>query len=657
MGDTVMQIFSLKVKLLVLIRGVRMVLERRLIDRQLLFFDDLGEPIKLTEREFYEGYEKREIEVSADQPYLGTVPYVRNAPPDISTFTEKAREEAFRRRTYLNALMGREQSKLPSNEVILSVAQSTATEIGDTCAPSVSTIRRWASRYLSSDVTRLVPRHAEKGRSACVQGELKDLLDDVIAEFYLKPERPTATVVSREYRLRIEQRNRMHLPIDQLKSPSEATVRRYIKRLDPFLVDEARLGKHAAKNKHRAATGMLHVDDILDRWEIDHTPMDVQLVDEETGLVIGKPNLTTVTDRHSRMVMGYLIHLSPPNTECVLRAIERAIRPKAELLKRFPKVLNEWRAHGLPARIVCDNGLEFHAENLVMGFNELGIELMFCASKNPVDKGGIERFFKTLNNGMTHNIPGTTFSNVQQRGDYPSEKKACFTLAQLEAAAVKWFVDGYHQTPHHSLDMRTPAQVWVKAEAKRVISLPVDLDALECILAKRTSVCVHHYGVEVATLFYHSSELAELRSRLKEGEKVSVRYRDEASHVWVHDRFRNAFLKVPAKDKRMIGKSREMWKAAKQALRAADGINPSFDATHKCYQELMADIDEARRSQKRRLRREAVRARLDKEGRKKNADAPRTVSAQMSLPDISIPSADLTPFKVSYRPPVGGDQS
>ncbi|PKI25663.1 DDE-type integrase/transposase/recombinase [Pseudomonas monteilii] len=651
-----MRTFSLKVKLLATIRGVRMVLERRLLDRQLLFFDDFGEPTKLTEREFYEGYEKREIQVSPDQPYLGTVPYVRNAPRDIASFPQKDSEEALRRRTYLNALMGREHSKLPSNDVVLNVVQTTAAEIDDPRPPSVSTIRRWASKYLASDVTELVPKHAQKGRTACVQGELKSLLDDVIAQFYLKPELPTATVVARQYRSRIEERNRTSLPSDHLATPSESTVRRYIKRLDPFLVDEARLGKYAAKNKHRAAINVLIVDDILDRWEIDHTPMDVQLVDEDTGLVIGTPNLTTVIDRYSRMVMGYLIHLSPPNTETVLRAIERAIRPKAELLKRFPKVKNEWPAHGLPARIVCDNATEFHAENLIMGFNELGIEIMFPPSRKPTDKGGIERFFKTLNSGMTHNIPGTKFSNVRQRGDYPSEKKACFTLAQLEAATVKWFVDGYHQTPHHGLDMRTPAQVWAKAEANKIISLPVDLDALECILAKRTSVYVHHYGVEVATLFYHSSELAELRSRLKEGEKVSVRYRDEAGHVWVYDRFRSVFLQVPAKDKRLIGKSREMWQATKQALRAADGINPSFEATHKCYQDLMEEIDEARRSQKRRQRREAVLAKLDKEGRKKNADARTPAIAQISWPDSSIPSADLTPFKVSYRPPSGGEK-
>lgn len=653
-----MQTFSLKVKLVVLMHGIRMVLEKRLIDRRLLFFDELGEPTTLPEKEFYAGYERREIEISADQPFLGTVPYVRNVVPDLSCFPSKHSEEAIHRRKYLDALMGRDYSKLPSEEIMREELKKVAAAIGDAFAPSISTIRRWASKYIGKDVTKLVPRHAKKGRAACIQGELETILGDVISEVYLTAVRATVSKVVAEFEDRVKQRNRAHLPSDQLKTPNGMTVRRYLARLDPYLVDEVRLGKHAAKRKHRVAADILRVHEILERWEIDHTPLDVQLVDEETGLVIGRPYLTIVLDRFSRMVMGYLLHLSAPNTESVLRAIERSIRPKSELLKRFPNVTNEWWARGLPARIVPDNAAEFHAGDLILGFDELGIEIMYPASRAPQKKGAIERFFSTQNLGLIHNLPGTTFSNTQQRGDYDSEKNACFTLPQLEAVVVKWIVDAYHQTPHRGLNGRTPAQVWSAAEAKHVISLPVDLDSLECILARRASVKIHHYGLEVGTLGYHSTELAQLRTRLGEDEKVSVRYRDEAGHVWVHDRFRNVFIQVPAKDKRMIGMSREMWKAAEKALRDVNGEKPNFDATHKFYQELQEDIHEARRSQRSRVRREAARAKLDKEGRRTEASPTPVVLAEMEWVESSTPhSPDLAPFKVSYNPPAGGGRS
>lgn len=657
-GGTAMQTFSLKAKLVVIVRGVLMVLEKRLIDRRLLFFDELGEPTKLSEKEFYEGYEKREIEVSADQPYLGKVPYVRNIPPDISCFPQKHGDEAMRRRKYLDALTGRGNNKLPSEDEMIEHIKEIAQKIGDACAPSISTIRRWASKYIGTNLIKLIPHHAKKGRTPAIQGELKNILDGVINDYYLKKELPKVSKVLAEFKSEVEKKNLSRLPSDQLKMPCGMTLRRYLARLDPYLVDEARLGKHAAKQKHRTAIGMLRVHEILERWEIDHTQLDLQLVDETTGLCIGRPYLTVVMDRFSRMVMGYLLHLSAPNTETVLRVIERAIRPKAELLTRFPKVRNEWWARGLPTRIVPDNAAEFHAGDLIMGFNELGIEIMYPASRAPQKKGAVERFFSTQNLGLIHNLPGTTFSNVQKRGDYDSEKNACFTLPQLEAVLVKWIVDGYHQTPHRGLDMRTPAEVWAISEASHVISLPVDLDSLECILAKRSSVKVHHYGIEVGKLFYHSTELAELRMHLAEGEKVNVRYRDEAGHVWVHDRFRNLYFQVAAKDERMVGKSRELWKAAEKALREKNGEQPSFETTHQCYQEIMVDAEEARRSQKLRQRREAARAKIDKEGRMSEVIPPPKVVGEMVWTDDSIPQIPPDDaFKVSYRPPAGGTKS
>ena len=60
-----------------------------------------------------------------------------------------------------------------------------------------------------------------------------------------------------------------------------------------------------------------------------------------------------------------------------------------------------------------------------------------------------------------HEIPGTTFSNPLQKGDYNSEAKASLTLKELE----RWFaiaIGHYHATFHHGLN-QTPASVWEEA--------------------------------------------------------------------------------------------------------------------------------------------------------------------------------------------------
>ena len=646
-----MQTFSLKAKLVVVIHGKVMSLQRRLVDRRLLFIDQLGEPTTLTESEFYLGYEQREIEICADQPFLGEVPYVRNVAPNLTCFPSKHSQEALRRRTYLEGIT-EGQTMLPSKDILRDKIIEVARKLGDMCVPSISTIRRWYTKFSGSDVVKLVPKHAAKGRANVIAGELEGTLQDVIDEIYLKLERPKISTVVGEYLKRIDERNALRLPSGQLIKPCGMTIRRYISKLDPYEVDVHRLGKHAANKKHRVAGGVLVVSGILDRWEIDHTLLDVLLVDEETGLVIGRPYITIVLDKFSRMIMGYLIHLAAPNTETVLRVIERSIRPKADFLKRFPKVQNEWRAHGMPARIVPDNAAEFHADDLIAGFNELGIEIMYPRSRGPEMKGSVERFFRTLNMGLIHNLPGTTFSNTQEKADYKSEEHACFTLAQLEASVVKWVVDSYHQTPHRGLSKRTPAQVWGLGELSQLIKLPVDPDALECILARRSSVKVHHYGIEVGGYGYHSPELAELRMRMKPNEDLSVRYRDEVGHVWAYDRFRNVFFQVHVKDKRMLGLSRELLKAAKKSLKESGNHNPSFEQVHQCYRNLIEDIEKARRSQKLRKRRAAALTKLDKDGWKAPTDKPLIISAELHW--LDKPLVDMaTPFKVTYNRPNG----
>ncbi|MDQ0651567.1 DDE-type integrase/transposase/recombinase [Pseudomonas cedrina] len=651
-----MQTFLLKSKLVVVINGITMSLHRRIINGSLLFYDELGEPTKLTESEFYLGYERREIEICAEQPFLGEIPYVRNASPDLTCFPKKHSDEALRRRNYITGVM-EGNTRLPSKEILRAKLKLISDALGDSCTPSISTVRRWCSRFLGNNVVRLVPKHSFKGRVNVISGELEEVLLDVINQVYLQLERQKISVVVGEYLKRLGEINATRLSSDQLIKPCGMTIRRYIAKLDPYEVDVYRIGKHAAKKKHRVAGEVLIVDSILDRWEIDHTLLDVLLVEEETGLVIGRPYITVVLDKFSRMIMGYLLHLSAPNTETVLRVIERAIRPKANLLARFPKVQNEWRAHGMPARLVPDNAAEFHADDMIAGFNELGIEIMYPRSRGPEMKGSVERFFRTLNIGLIHKLPGTTFSNIQDKGDYKSEKHACFTLAQLEASIVKWIVDKYHQTPHRGLKKRTPVEVWAAHEAGRQIRLPVDLDALECILARRSAAQIHHYGIEVGGYGYHSSELSELRVRLQPKEKVSVRYRDEVGHVWVHDRFRNVFLQVPIKDKRMLGLSRDVLKAANKALKDSGVINPSFEQVHQSHRDITEDINEARRSQMLRKRREVARAKLDKNGWKIQPAKHQVVSADMDCFDMEMTIGTATPYKVTFRHPSGENKS
>lgn len=616
-----MQTFSLKANIVIVYNGRRLRLDKRLMNGQLLFKDEFGEPVILAEPDFYSAYEKKELVLDPEQPFVESVPLVRNAPPDLTCFPSTHSAEALRRRKYLDALLEPDSDELPPRGVLAQRISEVARLINDVNRPpSAATVYRWFKRYARGKcVVQLVPHHCQKGRPAAISGEVEDVLQTTLEEDYLKSERPTVAQMYEAFRWRIRNINKERLPSKQLALPSEMTVRRYIDRLEEYEVDCKRFGKYAADQKHRNAIGQLQVGTILDRWEIDHTLLDVLLVDPETGEVIGRPYITVILDRYSRVVMGFLIHISAPNTETVLRAIERAIRPKHAWLKRFPKVVNEWRARGLPLYIVPDNAAEFHAVRLTLAFNELGIEVLYPRSRGPQKKGGIERFFRTLAIDLIHRLPGTTFSNPKERGNYPSEKKACLTLQELEAAITKWVVDRYHQQPHRGLKGRTPAEVWNDGESKRKPRLPIDLDALESILSLRENVRLHHYGIEVDSQKYHSDELAELRHRVGQDAHVDVRFRDDLGYVWVHDPMRNVFLQVPNKDKRMIGLSRDLYRAAQERVKEAKGNADDADAVFEAYRDIMADAEQAQKSNKLRKRRAAALMKLDKEGQTRPA--------------------------------------
>jgi putative transposase len=120
-----------------------------------------------------------------------------------------------------------------------------------------------------------------------------------------------------------------------------------------------------------------------------------------------------------------------------------------------------------------DNGSDFHGEALRRGCEEYGIKLEFRPLGRPHFGGHIERLIGTLMQRV-HTLPGTTYSNPQQRGDYHSEKNACLTLKELERWLAMDICTLYHGSVHRSLDT-APLVAWEHAiETGRPRSLPQD---------------------------------------------------------------------------------------------------------------------------------------------------------------------------------------
>ena len=65
--------------------------------------------------------------------------------------------------------------------------------------------------------------------------------------------------------------------------------------------------------------------------------------------------------------------------------------------------------------------------------------------------------------GALHLLPGTTFSNVEELGDYDPKRHAALTLRELERYIALEIVGSYHQSIHSGLG-RPPIAVWKEHE-------------------------------------------------------------------------------------------------------------------------------------------------------------------------------------------------
>lgn len=463
--------------------------------------------------------------------------------PDLSTYNNDQQKIAQKRLEYLRHARRRLGNK-PQWVGLDEIIQLVAIEIHDEDPPAQITVYKWWHRWENSlhDITSLIPRRKNQRAKSAFSKRVVTMLNTIIQEDYLKREAITVQDAYDRLKILIITENKKSSRIH--KVPSRATVYRYFKNLDKYEVIRAQQGKRAAKKEFRVTGAGVYPDHILGRTEIDHTPLDLIVVDDETFLPIGRPNLTCIIDKASRALLGYSLDFEPPSELSVIRALRQALFSKANLKKTTPDIENEWMAYGIPMCLVVDNGLEFHSKMLRQLCYELNIELVFCPKQEPQFKGCIERILGSINRGVSHKCAGTTFSNIRERGDYPSEEQARITLKEANLIITQWIVDVYHQR-RHSITGYTPDYLWKEGLANVEPRLPESTDAFTLASAKPYSRCVAHDGVRFKYLNYNSIDLQTIRRNPKFTGEVNIRINHEdLGFIWIHDQHNGEYIKV-----------------------------------------------------------------------------------------------------------------
>ncbi|MBO6557558.1 MAG: DDE-type integrase/transposase/recombinase [Pseudomonadales bacterium] len=415
------------------------------------------------------------------------------------------------------------------------------------CVKSLATVRRWYDVWTKSEknILSLVPGKSGP-RTHRQSKEVMELTYQAIEDVYLTPQRETIVDTHDALCAEINHINRTRL--EPIKAPSLSTVRRIIKSMDGFIVTEARHGRRAAEEKYRVSGKGPATHHILQRVEFDHTPVDKFVIDDRTMQALGRPYLTGIFDCLSRYPLAMVISFEFPSELSVLRALRQAIMPKPNISERFPIVENAWHAYGIPSTLVVDNGMEFHSNTLRQAARELNIELLFCPKGRPNYKGKIERYFGTFSRDVCHKLPGTTFSSIEERGDYKSIEEATLLLSELEELAYLWLLDIYSQRGHRNIKT-TPALEWQKGLELVEPLFPENKEKLDVMMTKRFTRKLNHEGIYYENLKYNSMELGSFRRYQRTLGKLDVRVDpEELGHIWVKDPIAQDFLRVPCVD-------------------------------------------------------------------------------------------------------------
>jgi putative transposase len=469
-----------------------------------------------------------------------------------------------------------------------------AAEALDQSPPSRVTFWRWYRRYIDYGGTIeacLRHRHVHgSSRKSRLHEEAKRFLDEEIASFSTGENKRTAHEWTRHLNDRIARHNDRLRPTEAVPPVSEATWKRHVKQLPMMVQLEQRVGKHAARAKLKAFDKVADPDFPLQVVQIDHTKLQINCRDEQTGKLFSEIWATVILDRKTRCVMSAVLHVARHDAEVVGRCFAMMALPKSDFKSWCPEAVSEWGCYGLPNLLLGDNGKEFLSESFRTLAAKFSVNLGFAPAFTPEWKGSIERWFGTMKGNLIKRLSGATERPTpgKRPGPKPAEGPA-FTLAELDALIARWIVDVYHLEKHSALGM-SPIEAWNRGIVNVFRSIPASVDDLLCRMGRPSPRRLGPQGVLVDNDQYKSPELDTLFTALgPKADKVKVMTSNRSAYtVYVVDPISGNYLKAVNTNVQCRPEyTREQWERIKK-----QAIERGLDVTTEVGAETAAALTE-----------------------------------------------------------------
>ena len=457
------------------------------------------------------------------------------------------REEGYRREEAIRGLLKRHGDK----KLTIVDVEAVAWELG----VSRSTMYRLIIAYRAKGtVSSVEPRAMGRRKDVFVLDAKRErLIASTIREIYLKPERPTMAYLIEQVRARCAQKG---LPL-----PDRRTIKARVDRIDRRTVAVKRKDAKGVKAT-KAVPGQYAASRPLEIVQIDHTEVDIFLVDETTRKTMDKrPWLTLAIDVFTRMVVGFHLSMDKPSRVSLGLCMLNTVYDKSAWLKER-EIDASWPTAGLPETVHSDNGADFRSHAFAWACREEGIKLIFRPRGAPHYGGHIERLIGTTM-ARVHFFPGSSFANPGARQGNDPARFAAMTFREFECA-LGWEIAGRYNQQIHSALLRPPIALWREHEASLALRMPKDRMAFWVSFLPDAHRTPRPDGIWLHGIPYWSNALSSQVGRVKRELLVKFDPRD-VSRIFVQHPDGH-FMEARARALGFPAISLREWKQARKAL-------------------------------------------------------------------------------------------
>lgn len=275
---------------------------------------------------------------------------------------------------------------------------------------------------------------------------------------------------------------------------------------------------------------------------LDSTVCDIYLVNE-TGDVVGRPNLTIGVDTYSGMCVAYSLTWQG-GMYSLRNLILNMISDKVEHCRRLGIEIKkeDWNVSELPTVFITDKGSEYRSENFEQ-ITELGIKVINLKSYRPELKGPVEKCFDCIQSAYKKYLQGKGIveKDYLERGRHDYRKDASLTLEQFEKVVLhcilfyntKRIVNNFPFSEEMLEENISPYSnaIWNYQKEQGAELITVSEDKLIKTLLPRTVGKFKRNGLNVNGLRYKNENYNE---HYLEGNEVNVAYSpDNVGRVWL----------------------------------------------------------------------------------------------------------------------------